>query len=522
MSKRVKESVHELIKSLTKSEKRYFKLMSSRHTIGDENNYVILFDAIEKQIEYDEQALFQQFKGAAFLNKFAITKRRLYDHILNSLDLFHNNSSQEAQIYKMLHSADILYEKSLYEQAKSILRSAEKLANKKEYFNLLLIIRSKQKRLFENTSYTELSKIEIDQIYATDLYIHNQSLLYNKLWNIKSQLFHLLAQKGNSRSLDEFSDFKLIIDELAKNVKQNEWCFETHYLFHHIYSAYYFAINDFEKCLESLQKNIIYFEDHPAYINGQPNKYFSILTNTIFVCEKLGKIKQAQIIFQKLKNLPQQLTEHTNEDLKIKLFSSISSIEIDNLIQHGDFKEALFLIPKINEGLDFYDDKIATPRKIYLSYKIAVVYLALGDFPNSLKWINNILNDKLLDQKEDILAYTHLLSVIVHIEMKHFDLLAYLVKSILRSLKAKNRLYEPEKAFLNFVSKLIKTSDVFEKEQFWENTYNVLVELYKDMNNAVSLDYFDILSWSEAKFKRQSFQEIIKLKFNRKLLQIYE
>jgi len=83
MSKRVKESVHELIKSLTKSEKRYFKLISSRHTIGDENNYVILFDAIEKQIEYDEQALFQQFKGAAFLNKFAITKRRLYDHILN-------------------------------------------------------------------------------------------------------------------------------------------------------------------------------------------------------------------------------------------------------------------------------------------------------------------------------------------------------------------------------------------------------------------------------------------------------
>ena len=52
MSKRVNESVHELIKSLTKSEKRYFKLMSSRHTIGEENNYVILFDAIEKQIDY--------------------------------------------------------------------------------------------------------------------------------------------------------------------------------------------------------------------------------------------------------------------------------------------------------------------------------------------------------------------------------------------------------------------------------------------------------------------------------------
>ncbi len=517
MSKRVKESVHELIKSLTKSEKRYFKLMSSRHTIGEENNYVILFDAIEKQIDYDEQALFLQFKGEAFLNKFAITKKRLYDHILNALDLFHNNSSIEAQIYKMLHSADILYEKSLYEQSKSILRSAEKLAEKKQYFNLLLIIKSKQKRLFENTSYSEITKEEIDQIYTSDLYLHNQSLLYDKLWNIKSQLFHLLAQKGNSRSLDEFSDFKLIIDELAKNVKQSEWYFETYYLFHHIYSAYYFAINDFERCLEYLEKNILYFEENEEYINSQPNKYFSILTNTIFVCEKLGKIKQAQAIFQKLKSLPQLLKENTNEDLKIKLFSSINSIEIDTLIQHGDFNNAVLLIEKINEGLVYYDDKIATPRKIYLSYKIAVVYLAIGDYANSLKWINKILNDKQLDQKEDVLAYTQLLNVLVHIEMGHYDLLAYLVKSTLRSLKSRNRLYEPEKAFLNFVSKLIKTSDVFEKEQFWENTFNVLSELYKDSNNAVSLDYFDILSWSEAKFKRQSFKDIIKSKFNKKL-----
>lgn len=517
MSKRVKESVHELIKSLTKSEKRYFKLMSSRHTIGEENNYVILFDAIEKQVEYDEQALFLQFRGEAFLNKFAITKKRLYDHILNALDLFHNNSSIEAQIYKMLHSADILYDKSLYEQSKSILRSAEKLAEKKEYFNLLLIIKSKQKRLFENTSYTEITKHEIDQIYSTDLYLHNQSLLYDKLWNIKSQLFHLLALKGNSRSSDEFLDFKLIIDELAKNVKQNEWYFETHYLFYHIYSAYYFAINDFENCLINLQTNMDYFEQNDEYIHNHSNKYFSILTNAIFVSEKLGKVKQAQLVFQKLKALPNKIKDTTNEDLQIKLFSSISSIEIDSLIQHGDFKEAILLVSKINEGLVGYDDKIATPRKIYLSYKIAVVYLAVGDYANSLKWINKILNDKLLDQKEDVLAYTQLLNVLVHIEMKHYDLLAYLVKSTLRSLKAKNRLYEPEKAFLNFVSKLIKTSDVFEKEQFWQNTYDVLSELYKDKNNAVSLDYFDLLSWTEAKYKRQSFQEIIKSKFNKKL-----
>ena len=108
MSSKVNEALFELIQSMTKSEKRYFKLLSSRHTIGNENNYILLFNAIEKQTEYSEEQLFSMFKGQAFLNRFSITKKRLYDHILSSLDAFHAANSIDAQLFKMLHSADIL------------------------------------------------------------------------------------------------------------------------------------------------------------------------------------------------------------------------------------------------------------------------------------------------------------------------------------------------------------------------------------------------------------------------------
>ena len=45
MSNKVSNHLFELIKSLNKSEKRYFKLFSSRHTIGEENGYLKLFDS---------------------------------------------------------------------------------------------------------------------------------------------------------------------------------------------------------------------------------------------------------------------------------------------------------------------------------------------------------------------------------------------------------------------------------------------------------------------------------------------
>jgi 3-methyladenine DNA glycosylase AlkD len=74
MSNITKDTLHELIKHMSKSEKRYFKVLSSRHTIGEENNYILLFDFIDAQKEYDQDAIFNHFKNETFLNKFSITK----------------------------------------------------------------------------------------------------------------------------------------------------------------------------------------------------------------------------------------------------------------------------------------------------------------------------------------------------------------------------------------------------------------------------------------------------------------
>ena len=72
MSNKASNHLHELIHSLNKSEKRYFKVFSSRHTIGEENAYIKLFDYLDKMDEYDEEVVFCHFKGQAFLNKFSI------------------------------------------------------------------------------------------------------------------------------------------------------------------------------------------------------------------------------------------------------------------------------------------------------------------------------------------------------------------------------------------------------------------------------------------------------------------
>lgn len=514
MSKKSTDNLFELIQSLTKSEKRYFKLMSSRHTIGEENNYIVLFDYLDKLESYDEEKLFIHFNGQAFLNRFSITKKRLYDHILASLDTFYTNSSLDAQLFKSLHSADILYNKSLYDQCRRVLKSAEKIAQKNQRFAILLEVSKRQKKLFETNGYSDFQSLDMGEIIKNDLNALENLKDFSRLWELKSELFIELSKHGVSRS----ENHKIVFDRIQKELNDvstnKSLSIENEYLLNHTNSAYNFAIRDFEKCMEHLSKNIQLFEQNVHFLAEHPNSYFSILTNGIYVSEKLGNYTRANLLLQQLKSFPTLYNIDLSEDLQIKLFSSSSSIELSLFTVRGDFKSAIKLIPIIENGMRLYGDKISPQRKAFLAFKIAAASIGANDFNGALKWVNKILNDTRIDSNEDIIAFTHLLDLIIHLELKHDQLLPYSIKATERFLKSRNILHDFEKVMLRFISKLVKSKDIFENETIWQDLNKELTDLKLDTNQNVGLDYFDFESWAISKMKRIPFDELIRHKFN--------
>ena len=123
---------------MSRAERRYFKLYTSRHVLGGHSNYQLLFDAIAAMDTYDEAALLLKFKKHAFTKRFPITKRRLYEAILRSLDAFHAESSVDARLHRMLHHVELLYHRALYTDAQKILTSVRKLARSHDRQSVLL------------------------------------------------------------------------------------------------------------------------------------------------------------------------------------------------------------------------------------------------------------------------------------------------------------------------------------------------------------------------------------------------
>ena len=102
------DSLHQLIQALSKTEKKYFKDFSGQ------GNYIILFDAINNQEEYDEAKLLKKFAKEPFVKNFSVAKNYLYEAILRSLRAYQAGKLMDDVSYEKLQNLKILSEKGLY------------------------------------------------------------------------------------------------------------------------------------------------------------------------------------------------------------------------------------------------------------------------------------------------------------------------------------------------------------------------------------------------------------------------
>jgi hypothetical protein len=508
MSKTSSPALFELIKSLTKSEKRYFKIYASRHTIGEENNGVRIFDFIDQQNRFDEEAIYQNFKGEAFLNQFPITKNRLYEQIINALDAFHSSKNQEAQLYKMLHSVNILYSKGLYDHAIRELKKAKNLAKKHNKIAILLQLANEEKRIIETQGYQKADENSIEKHIQETFGLTEQYNFYNELWMVKSKLFIELNQFGQARSSIEIEKYTKLFSQFESIKQTKKISFENQYLIYHFKSAYYFAILKHDDSLNSLKENLHHFKNNKVKIKEYPNQYFSILTNIIHLESKNANSRETHTHLNELKSFPHQLKSSLTEDLAIKLFSSINSIELKILNQEGDFAKATLLSSEIEEGIEKYETEITPFRKAYLAFNMSVAFFGNEDFNQSLKWINLILNNRDLDQKEDIVSFAHLLNLLIHFELKNDVLLPYAIKSTKRFLSKRKRTFKFETVFLKHLTKISNAQNKYEIEDLLQNVDEEIKALKDDPFEAVAFEYFDFHVWLTSKVKNKSFQNV--------------
>ena len=137
-------ALFKLIKSMTKADKRNFKLYAKR-VQGDESlKFIQLFDVLDKMSVLDESKLTERLDNIK-KTQLSNLKRHLYSQILISLRMISIGRMKSIEIREHVDFAHVLYSKGLYLQSLKLLQRAKKMSEKEELDILTLEIIEFQK-----------------------------------------------------------------------------------------------------------------------------------------------------------------------------------------------------------------------------------------------------------------------------------------------------------------------------------------------------------------------------------------
>ncbi len=499
MPNKIQDHVHRLIRSMTRAEKRYYKLHLARHGHEKGSAQEQLFDAVARMEHYDERGLLQRFAGAAFTTHFAITKRRLYESVLRCLESYHADCSASVRLNRVLHQVEILHQRALYDDAWKMLNSARRLAKQHELIPGSAAVLAWERRLIECRNYAEEDEATMRDAHDRALALRQMLEQTDELWHLKSSLFMRMYRQGLTANMT--AQLHRLLDEPLVRDDASASSSKALFLRQHIRSAASFALGDMPACREALLRNHTLLQQHKPHFIDEPNLVLGVVGNLAFVTLRCGLLAEAQALLRAFRALPAQWRMPETDDLDLKLFTTTASLELSLSLRLGEVEQAAALLPMVERGLRQHEALIGPVRRSSLLYLMAYTQFAAGAHERALLAVNTLMGSLRQDDHGDVARAARLLQLMVFYETGKHDLLGYALRNMDRYQQraATGRRIEPRIAAM--VRELAQAGSVPRQRAALERFVDEASALLADPGERGLLDQLDPVAWALAKLR---------------------
>ncbi len=494
-----------LIKSLSKSEKRFFKLSSALQS--GEKNYLRIFDYVEKQDEYEEEDLKNEFKSEKFIKHLPSEKNHLYRLILKSLRLFYSEQTVSSILKQELKNVEILYDKALYKECEKFVTRAKSIARLNEEFYYWYELISWEKRLLEAAFEEGEFGVDLDELIAEEEEVITRlrnlaeyQVIYSKI-NLIFRSGGFTRNEQERKIVEDIADYHLIKGKnTALSTRASSMCYYIKGLCAATNLNYEDSFQFFNRTKDILDENPHIKEDL-----GQ--RYVNTLSHLLRCFIDNKQFDDAKKMIDEIRELEGK-KGFTTTDISLRIFSISLNAEMAFNHALGKFNETLLLAT--NEHNLAMEAKISKEQNILFQYNKAYAHFGCGDFKKALNTLNSVLNDNEQRLRQDIYSFARIFNLIIHYELGNYDFLEYVIKSTNRYFNKKERDYEIESTVIRYIRKLAKTIVMSQRNEIMEKMKAEVAELIKVQQERVILEYFHLPAWIDSKINKIEFPDAVK------------
>lgn len=495
MSSTQKDQLFTLVKSLAKAEKRSFTLYANRFPGASSAKFLQLFEVLDKLPEYDEEQVLKRLPEVE-KRHLPNLKRHLYKQILTGLRLIYIHKNIDIQIREQLDFARILYGKGMYMQSLRLLERIKKIALEHHQDILHLEILEFEK-LIEARHITRSRKVEnkmerLLEEAAQRSYITHYSNLYSN-FNIQVHGWYItqghIKGPADALALEAFFERNRPIgseeDKLTFFEKAN------------LYQSYMwrqYILLDFAGAAGYARQWAALFQDDEAMKEKDPDLYMRALYYLLVLLYLLRYREEFAQYLEVFERFEQDYRSILNDNSRMIAFVYLNLSRLNYSLLAHDFKNGIRLAGKIEQELHDYAAYMDVHRSLLFYFKFAYLYFSERQYEKALEYLNQIIHLRSGHLREDLHYNARLLHLLCHYELRHYDLLGYLVPSVQRQFLKGKDISELPKATLAFLQQLIQLPPAEHSlafRRFSQELEQIMAIPYEQK----ALNYLDIPAW---------------------------
>jgi hypothetical protein len=497
MANNIQDPLHNLVSSLTKAEKRNFKLYATRLQSKPDLLFLKLFDILDKSAEYDDLKIIARLKLTR--GKLSNLKRHLYSQILKSLRHLHVEKDREIQIREQIDHSKILYEKGLYLQSLKLLDRVRTVAERAHQELLLMEIIEIQKYI-EERHITRSRRVAGKMEHLLQEAAQQEALISNmvRLSNLKIRVHGLYITTGHARNQKDHERVKKEFLEELEAFSGEKLGFMEQVFLHQSYMWYYYILLDFEHCNKHAQQWVAVFDRHPDMIKDDPVLYMRGLAYELATLFSMRKLDRYNKVMLKFNHFNKHYEGGLNTTGKIIHFLYYYTALLNHHLLAGTYSEGTKLVPQIERLIKKYRSLIDIHRIMVFQYKLAWLFFGAGNYSKAIDFLNEIINLKAGHLREDIQCYARLLHLFSHYELGNSEYLAYQVESVSRFFEKMKDLNQIQRELLDFFRKHSETKgrELIAELRALRNKVDMLS---KDPYERRAFLHLDVIEWIDRK-----------------------
>ncbi|HWV69174.1 hypothetical protein [Chitinophaga sp.] len=489
-------AVIRLVKSLSKSEKRRFKLYTRKHE-GDKE-YLTLFDLIDQHEVITKELLDEKFShfhtGVSVDNTARYLLQLLTDCLIQS-------RVKEDDQFRLLHGmlrVNILKERNLPEEGYRELKKLQQLAIvSQEQFIEYFFYRYELNYLaeFNFPGMTENKLVEI-QMKARNAIkdirnTHEHHSLYELL---KYRLLHTgkaISEEEKKQLNDLLLSEMSIVNAKTKNSLESR---KLHLLFQ---SSFFTNIGDYKSALKTFYQLNGLFEKNKVLWHHPPLDYHSALDGILDSLRTTGRYEEMSFYVQKLEQLDDKSYPGY---FRYMVRKSAMIYQLVLLMGTQQLNAAVTYIENSDPALLKAYGLVDEERQCELLFCFGLAYFRKGNFKKAQKYINEIVLIGKASYQSVIYRVSRLLSILIHYEANNLEYLDYEIRSFKRAFQYSGVRLKVENMIFKTIKAYPKMNSTRKNELLWEKISPVLATIEKDKFEMQLRKYFDFTGWIKSKF----------------------